>query len=586
MTKMKNPTYAKFINEVANHISTLSKDDLIEIILTFAESQNSNDRNAFLLLLKNKSKINSKSDGQTSSINMSSEQLIEAIQEFEKRIQNGEFYDEEKSCQAFEREERSYWQDYDDDDIDFSEEEYVTEAIDFLETAKLFFRSQDIETATAAYEMMFDIFENSEYYDDEYFTYGFTFEDTLDADFLKEHKTINLRCQYLRVADTLDFQYVYNRLINEQDLFLSDIIEISRDPLPSLDQFIDGLIEFIGNNPKYDYHLVDVLFIRGGIDEIRKFAYNNGNRHPSVFLYYYESIKEKSGQPDVLKTIFDGIEIIPEEYQIRSYLGLDLIKIAKETNDRNYLTIGYNTAFYSNPTLKNLTYFINHIISKNYISEIEKMRNYLKNKDITNRDSFAYSIENTQNDRNIFSTATAKIDIKALIVGKFLLDGIENLIENINPKYYLGFSGEHKYIAIITALTLQAISKGFALVVVEKLLDHYCLDTQSDEYILLKEMITNRSQEINMSQKNLENTLKRIESLSVNRVAHILGNKLRGGYDSACLLLVACAEVEQYINHSGNTLIQRIDGEFKKFSAFRRPLKTLTASSKILHAVK
>lgn len=588
MTKMKNPTYATFMNEVEKYISILSKDDLIKIILNFAESQNSKDRNVFLSLLKNKDKTISKSDEQKSTIELSSEQFIKAIQEFEKRIQSGEFYDEEKSYWAYEREERSYWRDYNynDDSEDFSEEEYVTEAINFLEISKLFFYSQDIKTATAAYEMIFNIFENSEYYEDEYFTYGFSFQDTIDADFLKEHKAIYLRCQYWKGSDTLDFQHVYERLVNEQDIFLSDVIEMSREPLPSLDQFIDGLIEFIGNNPKYDSHLVDILFIRGGIDEVRKFAYKKGKKHPSVFLYYYESIKEKSIQPDILKTILDGIEMIPEKYQIRSYLGLDLINIAMEMNDRNYLTIGYNASFYSHPTLKNLVYFVNHIMSENNISEIEKMRNYLNTKDITKLDSFYYSIENTQNDRDIFSSSTAKINIKALIVGEFLLDGIENLIEYINPKYYLGFSGQKKYVAIITALTLKAISKGISLVIVDKLLDHYCLDTQSDEYILLKELIKNRSLEINMSQNYLENILKRIELLIVNRVSHILGNKLRGGYDSACLLLVAYAEVKQHIYNSGNELIKSIDGEFKRFSAFRRPLKTLTASSEILLAVK
>ena len=108
MTRTKNPTYASFMNEVENYISNLSKDDLIKILLNFAESQEAKDRSDFLSILKNKSKRISKADKSTSTVGISSSQLIKEIKEFEKRIQDGEFYDEEKSYWASEREEHSY----------------------------------------------------------------------------------------------------------------------------------------------------------------------------------------------------------------------------------------------------------------------------------------------------------------------------------------------------------------------------------------------------------------------------------------------------------------------------------------------
>lgn len=110
----------------------------------------------------------------------------------------------------------------------------------------------------------------------------------------------------------------------------------------------------MSEHPKYDPHLIDVLFIKGGKEEIKRYAYAHGDKHPSVFLYYYDFVKEdKPAQSDRISTILDGIKIIPEEYAVRSRLGLDLVDIAKELNDKKNLLIGYSTAFYSDPTSRN-----------------------------------------------------------------------------------------------------------------------------------------------------------------------------------------------------------------------------------------
>ncbi len=590
---MKNPTYATFMNEVENYICNLSEDELKKIILNLAEKQNIKDRNIFLDYIKEGYQHLSDQDKPLNLPDESPAKLIAQIKEYEKRIQSGEFYDEERSYWAYEQEERSYWRRdgyYEDldDAIDFSDEEYVVEVVTFLERAKQFFRGQDNQTALAAYEMLFNIFENPEYYDGgEYFIYGFSFNEAIDHAFLKEHRTIFLRCRYLNCADRNDFSDFYQVLCNEKDIFLSDIIEIDRSKLPNLDNFAIGFIQFLSAHHKYDPHLIDALFIKGGIKEIKQYAYINGDKHPSVFLYYYEIAKEdNSTQPDCINIILDGIKIIPEKYMIRSYLGLDLVDIAKEINDKANLLIGYSTAFYSNPTLRNLAFYIHFIVTENMTSEIEKLKDYLNKKEFERVEPYYFAIGGDQKYRDIYSLETAQIGVKALIAGKFLLNGIDGFLEHINPKDYLGFSGAKKYIAIITALALKAITRGAAAIIVDRLVDHYCVDSQSDEYNILKQMIADQSSRLSLDQPFIKNALKKIESLAFNRISHILTNKLRGGYDSACLLFVAYAEIKQLITNDGNNLVRRIDNEYKRFSAFRRTLKSLTFESALLASVK
>ena len=586
---MKNPTFAKFMDEIESIILNLSKDELKSVIMNFAETQSSSARNDFLRLLKQGLPPDSLTGDLETEIENSPDEFLEQIKTFNQRILDGEFYDEEESSRAYDREEGRYWRrDYDDyygDETDFTNEEYVLEAVDFLDQAKMFYRKNEVETAQKAYEMLFNIFENREYYDGaEYFIYGFSFQDVIDAEFMKEHKTIYLRCIYLSFIEQNDFDAIYSAIVDKRQILLSDIIEIDRNPLPMINQFTDGFINYLKPNAQNDEFLIDALFLKGGMEEIKNFAYNDGKDHPPVFLYYYQYIKEENfDQSDILQLVLDGIKIIPKEYQSRAILSCDLIEIAKQANDKELLTLGYSTAFYSQPTLKNLAYFLDFIISEKNDNEIDKLLKYLATKKITILDSSSFSYYNSGSD--IYSLDSFEIERGTVIVGRYILEGIEPLVGLINPNSYLGFSGRLKYIAMITALALKSISQSINASAINALLGHYLFDPSSEEYATLKKLVSDKAASLPSPQKYLLKTLEKIEKLAVNRVSYILNNKRRGGYDSACLLLVACAEAKQLLTKDGNELIHQIDTEYKRFTAFRRPLKSLTAKSELLAAV-
>ncbi len=174
---MKNPTYTQFMNEVEIVISNLSKDELKNKIIGFAENQNISERNKFLKILRNGLSEDLYANKENIEPQISPKKLIERIKNFEQRILDGEFFDEEKNWKAQEAEEHSYWGRGDnfDDESDFSNEPYVLEAIEMLEETKGFFRKGQIETAFEAYCMLFDIFEHPDNYEEECFVYGFSF---------------------------------------------------------------------------------------------------------------------------------------------------------------------------------------------------------------------------------------------------------------------------------------------------------------------------------------------------------------------------------------------------------------------------
>lgn len=582
---MKNPSFAKFMTKVESTIEYLDEDQLRNVLMNLAENTDANKRYVFLEQLEVSLASVEHGGVLNEELMASPEKLLEEINDFNQRILDGEFFDEELNERAWENEEPGYWREYDDyEDIDFSSEEYVLVAKDLLERAKMFFRQKDLDTAYKAYKLLFDIFENPDYYDDEeYFVFNFSFKEALGSDVFAEHETIYLRCLYFNFEKENDFQSIYSEILKRK-ILLSEIVEIARDPLPRQDEFIDGFVQFLQADAKNDRHIVDALFLRGGIEAIRKFAYSLGEKHPSVFLYYYKYQKNQNmDQTEQKQIVLDGLKIIPDRFKTKSILCNDLVEMARELKDNDLLLLGLSTAFYSMPSLKNLAYFMNFILSENNETEILKLSEFLSEQNVK-ENSYNFSFEIVDSEDAIYSLDSYTIDRKAILLGQYILQGIQPLLHFINPEDYLGFSGDKNYVAITCALTLKSISRDQDAFAIDLLLDHYCFDLNSPEYITLKNLVSKKA--ISLSDPHtLAKSLQEIEKLAINRVAFILGNKKRGGYDSACLLLVACAEGKQILTGDGNNLILQIDMEYKIFSAFRKPLKSLTARSKLLVSV-
>ena len=118
------------------------------------------------------------------------------------------------------------------------------------------------------------------------------------------------------------------------------------------------------------------------------------------------------------------------------------------------------------------------------------------------------------------------------------------------------------------------------------LLDKYCFDNDFKSSKNLKHLIYKKASHEALVNVNITEELKKSENIAINRARHILNNKLRGGYESSCLLLVACDEAKESVDHTGNRLIIEMDTEYKRFTAFRRELKALTQKSHLLITVK
>lgn len=583
---MRPPTLNQFITALEELIENAPSGKLKEIIYTIANEIQTEERNDFLQKItqvtsgkyKNQNNITRKEAGQ------SADALLTGIENFRNRIEEGEFYDEERDYEAYHRNEyRYYGHDDDYEDTDFSGEEYVLEMIELLGGAEDFYHTGNVDVAFKAYQGLFDMMEDEKYEYDEYFIDGFSFKEAIGESVYNAHKILFLRLFYLFNINH-NRNAIFSLFRQQQDIFLSAIVDVDTAPLKDIDNFVDEYINYLSNLPKYAKHLIDCLFVKGGIDSLEKFAYKNGHKIPATFLAYYIEQKERNiSQDKLLKIINDGLEIIPEKYASKSILSNDLVDIAKSNNDTDLLSKAYTTAFYSYPTLKNLDSYLGFITQKTNREKLHKFEQYIENnkKILKKQDEWPSSFDIT----DVYSFSSVSISRTTYLISDFILHGIVNQLQFLDEEKFLGFQNENRHIPIILSLLFQTIVKSKKVKNIDALTNHYCFDNTSEKYDNLKQLIYSKAKDLSLNSQ-INEAFETAEKITLKRVQHILGNKLRGGYETSCLLLVAFAETKEIQNKTGNQLISLVDSEYKRFSAFRRELKALTQKSSQLITVR
>ena len=592
---MKPLALNQLLHELQKHIENISVAELQEVIYSLAQNIPANKRQDFLDIVRHalvKNETASKHGAIKPEI--TPEELFNAIEEYRKRMEKGDFFDEEEHYRAYDRDEYRYYRrgydDYLEEEPDFSTEDYVIEMENMLGYAEYFCAKGDFSTAYEAYRRLFEIMENDEEAGaNDYFIYGFSFQEAIGEEVFKMHLLLYYRLFYFHHIDT-NPEAIFDLFCRESSVLLSDIVEGTSPEMKNLDKFADSYISWLegkSGHGRYAMRIVDALAVKGGVDSLKDYAYQKGQNAPPAFLAYYQEQKGKNIPPEELKqVILDGLRIIPEKYASRSILSKALAEIAIRENNDELLLKGYSSAFYSNPSMANLDAYLGFIFKKRIEGEKGRLQLYLvtkKQKEWLKQPDSWFSYEDGM---NIYSMHSASASVTTLIIADFVLNGIEALLKYINEKDVLGFSGEKKYIPAIISLLFLSVAQKKDVQIINDLMNYYCFNNEKEKYGNLQELVAGKvMQENKLTSQTLE-VFDTAEKIAVNRVRHILVNKLRGGYESACLLLTACAEVKEIRNQSGNRLITEMDTEFKRFTAFRRELKALTKKSRYLNPVK
>jgi len=583
---MRPPTLEQFSTALKEIVENAPSEQLKEIIYSIAGKTKTEERNSMLKMIRQvvSGSYQSGDNIQRSYTGHTGDDLLAQIDDFRNRVEEGEFFDEDRNYEEYHKNEYRHYRDqYDNyEETDFSDEYYVLEMIDLLDKVKHFYDKGDFDVAYKGYQALFGIMENDEYEYDEYFIEGFSFMEAIEESFYNDHKAFFLRLFYFSEIDNNE-NAIFNLFSSQQNIYLSSIVDADTAPLKNFENFNKAYIDYLSDRPNQARHLVDALFVKGGMDLLKEFAYENGHKVPPVFLaYFYEQKERESPAGELLRIVKDGLDIIPEKYASRSILSNELITIAEKNNDDVFLCTAYSTAFYSYPTLDNLNSFLGHITRHSNKKELARFELYIENnKDVFSKQDTMYPAYGTI---DIYSFASVPVSKTDYILSVFILHGLGDLPEHIDTDKYLGFQGERRYIPLILSLLFKVLTKSEDARIIDALINHYCFAKTANKYENLNQLIKSKSKSLIIDSRTHE-AFEKAEKIAVGRVRQILDKKLRGGYETSCLLLVACAEAKQISYKTGNRLIDEIDTEYKRFTAFRRELKVLTGQSRHLSTV-
>ncbi|MGF1584312.1 MAG: hypothetical protein ACFCUM_03245 [Bacteroidales bacterium] len=522
---MKQPTLSQFISQLKELIDDLSAEKLQEIIFKLGEHTRKENRLEFIWSINQV--ING--HGDDSPIE-SDEQLpdighmLNRIEHYRTRMENGEFFDEERDYIEYHKSEygsyshNDYWE---DDEYDYSGEEYVIEMETFLDGAGRFYESGDYEAALKVYGSIFSIIDDCDYSSDEYFSCNFSFSEAFGENNYKMHKIRFLRVLYLNGFE-YEQESIFDMFSNQHSILLSDIADAEKEPLPGFAKFIADYIGYLLKQRGKPSQLIDAIFVKGGMEELKSFAYKMGNLIPELFLAYYYELKERGADDDeLLKIALDGIHLIPEQYPSRAELSKAVISAGEETNDKTLLLTGYSTAFYSKPELAELNDYLGYILKNSINDELEKFGLYLENqKDKMGNNQYISGIPYAKFEKH------AQISKRDYVLSIFILHGLKKIIP-FNDYSILGFQGEKKHIAAIAALFLITLAMNSRAPVIERLVNKYCFDGDLEASNNLRMLIYEKALKEPVGEL-IMTELARCEKLAVERVRHILQNKLRG----------------------------------------------------------
>ena len=131
---------------------------------------------------------------------------------------------------------------------------------------------------------------------------------------------------------------------------MQDVVSISEDPITDRSDFCRQWIEYLigrGLQKKEETLLLDAVIFSGGVDALKEFAHDHGNRYPAAFLKLLD-IYELAGSFEDAKSIaLSGLEIHTARSVERTAIADRLLALGKENNNEQVIEIAIVEGFKS-----------------------------------------------------------------------------------------------------------------------------------------------------------------------------------------------------------------------------------------------
>lgn len=258
--------------------------------------------------------------------------------------------------QADDWEERYDWEEYSDEDSLGPYEDFVEPLVALFDRTEAAFDYGDLALARAAYEKLFETLE----IEDDYGR-GVRAGDLSGAD-IEEARARYLRAIYAterpasRPRALFDHMQQTQTWLTRRRPMLDDIIQISPEPLPDQDRFLQDWIAFLRKQSggHADAWLREAIRLAEGTPGLAELARAEGKKRPRAYLDWFAALEEEGKHREVLVAAQEALQTLPAKLSIRAAIADHLCAAAARLNEMETLRAGRWEAFTAQSTLVRL----------------------------------------------------------------------------------------------------------------------------------------------------------------------------------------------------------------------------------------
>jgi hypothetical protein len=558
---MTSLSYREFMEEVKKRLKNLSAEDLRSMILNWASEETSSGRQEFLYKL-----ICLRQDNDVAS---DIETLIDEIEEFAQRVENGEY------CDGWGWDEEIY------EERDWGDESWAEEMDEFFLQARSLLFQGEYKISAEVYQRLFDVLELGE-------EPGHLPGDPDCVNMLKvdidEQVALFLRSIYMNSAPTERLALLYESIKRYRDLFgdvtLKNIVDAADTLLPDFDIFLADLIVFLKNqSPMIDSELLrEAIALEGGVPAISEFARQYADKYPKAYVDWITALEKNGDTDSVIQVAREGLSRIPRDFKVRAEVAEAISRIGEKLNDNALRLEGYRECFYSRPSIQGLLDLYIVAIENDCFDEV---RNEVEQRVAElYRDRMPVTIY--PNIEQQSSSVSVNVFFNALLLsGRY-----EKVFDMCKGKDLLGWStGDNPKPLLITFMMMVLSDEGRHA----KMLNSQWEEAIGIGYSMSKAYIEKyrkvftfiKKEYIKLDNEQEDFYLKWCRDEIGRRVDAIVSNQHRGSYHKAAGLLVAMAETlaDRGEKQDGMGFIEKYKNKYSRHTAFKREVACAVQAS-------
>ena len=559
-----------YLETIENHCSLLSREELIQLMLSLAKDKPTSERVHFLEKLKTLSPGKNIVKAERLDLETFLEDvqaLKESILERMEAIENGDY----EALDDWD------WEDY-DEEPDMISDEQMDDLAGLFDDAGGLFLEGDIRNARSLYQALFGLLDELDDYD--YWMPEPSFE-------LREERARYARCVY----ETTDESQRLKEFVDAMDIeassrfdkqktdesypLLQDVMDAGAQDMKDIQDFYPLWEEFLkekGTQGRPASLLTEVVYFTRGLAGIENLARKWGSTQPYGYLFWLGKLRQEKQWTDIIAIAKEALAVLktgPAREEISGFLT----EAGKITSDPTIVLESHLEGFYSHPCDTNLKALLTEAVEQNQREE-----------------SLTQLLDFYAPQRRL------KDDEKSLYLKILLLSGnLDKAWELVKKTKSLGWS-----YGLATGLVFGGINAAAAgyhqdAGTIRRLLTWYCgrdfiyshqfTVEEKDPASFFHDEIIKGLRQPRFQPSDLKRYTDWAFQIGRERVDEIVSNTHRSAYQRAAWVLGSLAEVyaaQEDIEKAKSLIYEYCKEKYNRHTAFKREVKQVLGGSILL----